>query len=115
MKRWLIFLVIAVGLFGCYDPFNDTIDQIEYAVTGTCGFSNLITIENKSGGTSQFSDVTLPWSYKWEMYYSSDDFLYVSAQNGTDSGSITVKIFINGSVAEESTSSGAYVIATAYR
>jgi hypothetical protein len=122
MKRTIIFMVIVMGLTGCYelydvlDPYDPgEPDQIEYIVSGTCGISNIITIENSSGGTSQFSDVALPWSYEWEMYYSNDDFLYVSAQNGTDSGSIIVQILINGSVVETSTSSGAYVIATAYR
>lgn len=41
------------------------------------------------------------------------EFLYLSAQNRGSSGSITVIIIVNNEVWKSSTSSGAYVIATA--
>lgn len=48
-------------------------------------------------------------------YYSfpRNEFLYISAQNDTDSGYVTVIIIVNNEVWKNSTSSGAYVIATA--
>lgn len=71
-----------------------------------------ITIENEGGGTSQYTDVATPWNYQFEG--SSGDFVYVSAQNQQDHGNVTATIYINGGVFQTSTSSGAYVIASAY-
>ena len=84
--------------------------DVEYTVTGTTTLVD-ITIENEDGGTSQFSDVSVPWSYEFQG--NSGDFVYVSAQNQLDTGSVTVKIYTDGSVFKTSTSVGAYVIATA--
>ena len=48
-----------------------------------------------------------------DMFTSHDGrFLYVSAQNQNNSGSVTTKIYVDGKQKKESTSSGAYVIAT---
>ncbi len=92
----------------------------KYVVTGTASTVNL-TIENDSGGTSQYSSKTLPWEYelsgKLEQY--GFDFLYVSAQNNSSSGSVTAQIYVKKSYEDDyhlvktSTSSGSYVIATA--
>jgi hypothetical protein len=40
-----------------------------------------------------------------------DEFVYISAQNNQDN--VTVKIIVDGDTFKESTSTGAYVIATA--
>lgn len=84
--------------------------DIKYEVTGTAASVSL-TYENASGGTSQTSGTALPWVYTFSA--KSGDFLYVSAQNDGATGSVTAAVYENDSVVQTSTSSGAYVIATA--
>ncbi len=85
---------------------------IKYEVVGSgqCTAASL-TYENSSDGTSQISASALPWTYSFTVNDISQ-FLYISAQNNFDSGSVTTRIYVNGSVKKESTSTGAYVIAT---
>lgn len=86
--------------------------DIVYKVTGTASAVDL-TISNKDDNTEQYSDKTLPWSYSFTKTENSWQFLYVSAQNQGDTGSVTTKILIDDREVETATSSGAYVIATA--
>jgi len=118
MKKFLFLFILMVSiLIGCReDPYNDTSSEptyfdVKYEVTGTTSKVD-ITIENESGGTSQFSDVSVPWIYEFRRI--SGSFVYLSAQNQLSSGSVTVTIYKNGNVFKSSSSSGAYVIATAY-
>ncbi len=80
-----------------------------YSVSGSSG-SYSVTIEGAPKGTSQYSNVGSNWSYKWTQ--SGKRFLYVSAQNNKNSGSVTVSIIKNGKIIATQTSSGAYVIAS---
>jgi hypothetical protein len=110
MKNWLfsfsIYSIVLITLVSC----DFLLPEVEYRVTGTALTVDL-TIENSNGGTSQYSDEPLPWSYSYTG--RSDDFVYVSAQNQGDTGTVTATIYIDGDVYKTSTSSGAYVIATA--
>jgi hypothetical protein len=47
------------------------------------------------------------------FYAASGQFVYVSAQNKTDSGEVHVSITVDGRVLQEATSSTRYGIATA--
>jgi len=85
-------------------------NKIEYRVTGSTNKVD-ITYTNKDGGTSQANGVSIPWSYSFTS--SSGKFVYVSAQNKNESGSITVTIYKDGSVFKSSKSSGEYCIAGA--
>ena len=105
MKYLVLFLSLLI-LGGC--GFSG--EGVEYEVTGSASKVD-VTYENEDGGTSQESDVSVPWSYSFKGY--SGDFVYISAQNQGETGSVTVTIYKNGSVFKTSTSSGAYVIATA--
>jgi hypothetical protein len=71
-----------------------------------------ITISTASGGTAQYSAVSLPWTYEMP-YVATGTFLYVSAQSNETSGSITVEIWKYDTLYKTATSTGAYVIATA--
>lgn len=84
--------------------------NVEYRVTGSA-YSVFITYANKTEGTSQ-EYANVPWTYSWSGA-KSGQFLYVSAQNQWDTGSVTVEIYKNGNLFKTSTSTGAYVIATA--
>lgn len=106
MKRLLL---LSALLFSACSLFDTTID-VEYRVTGSAETVD-ITISNEGGGTSQFSDQPVPWSYEFEG--EEDDFVYVSAQNNGETGSVAVTIYTDGDRFKTSTSSGAYVIASA--
>ena len=108
MKKAILLLLIILLSFSACNLF--TPPQVKYEVTGTALTVDL-TIENEDGGTSQFSDKPLPWTYSFTG--ASGDFVYVSAQNQGDTGSVTATIYIDGEEYKTSTSSGAYVIATA--
>ena len=105
MKKMYVLAAAILFIAGC--SFER---EVRYEVTGTAALVD-ITIENSSGGTSQYADVAPPWTYDFSA--KVDDFVYVSAQNATSTGSVTATIKIDGDTFKTSTSSGAYVIATA--
>lgn len=82
---------------------------VRYVVSGSAGRASL-TYTNSQGGTSQ-EKVSLPWSIEYSM--RPRDFMYISAQNERESGSVTVEIWVGGVRKKASTSSGAFVIASA--
>jgi|SRR3990172_6512500 len=82
--------------------------RVIYKVTGTASRASL-TYENAQGGTEQ-TVVSIPWQES--MIVDSGDFLYLSAQNEGESGSVTCEIWVDGVKWKESTSRGAYVIAS---
>jgi len=84
--------------------------ECEYKVTGSANTVD-VTYSNESEGTSQESNVSIPWTYSFEG--EEGQFVYISAQNQGETGSVTVTIYRNGKKIETSTSNGAYVIATA--
>lgn len=59
-----------------------------------------------------FSDVSIPWNYSFTKTDSEWQFLYVSAQNNGETGTVTARIYIDEEIEEEATSEGAYVIAS---
>jgi len=83
--------------------------EIEYLVTGTAKTVS-VTLQNADDGISQFSNVSLPYRYKMKK----SGYIYLSAQNDGESGTVKVEILKNGSMIKQSSSSGAYVIATVY-
>lgn len=83
--------------------------KVTYKVTGTARRASLMYY-NSSGGSEQRT-VRLPWQMTFGPE-ESEQFLYISAQNEGDSGTITCEILVNGHRVKRSTSSGAYVIAT---
>jgi len=90
--------------------------RIKYEVTGTASSAS-ITLTNQNGGTEQYGNVRLPGSYEFSVPIKRGSFdyyhAYISAQNNGSRGSITVTIYVNGKIFKTSTSSGAYVIASA--
>jgi len=84
--------------------------EIEYKISGTASSVD-VTLNNSNGGTEQYDNVSVPHTYSYKNF--NDDFVYISAQNQGESGSVTVKIYHRGTLFKSSTSSGAYVIATA--
>ena len=124
MKKAGIIIGIVVGIFiiigfrACIlspSPTSPTIPhtplpEVIYEITGTAERVD-VTLSNATGGTEQYSDVPLPKEYSYNSF--SDSFVYISAQNQGEYGTVIVSIYVNGVLFKTSTSSGAYVIATA--
>ena len=109
LTLFIILFYNCENLFGPEEP-EDVIYNGKYQVTGTAN-TVFVTYENQSGGISQESDVSIPWSYSFQK--KEGEFVYISAQNEGANGSVTVTIYRDGYVFKTSTSEGAYVIATA--
>jgi len=119
MRKIFLFVLLFFALFGCIErdgKNNFKVARIKYEVTGTAS-SVSITLANPSGGTEQYSNVSLPGSYSFSIPIQRGSFnyyhAYISAQNMGSRGDVTVTIYINGNKFRTATSSGAYVIATA--
>ena len=106
-KYYLIFIlmILLTIISGCELLQKEFFLDVVYSVTGAAILVD-ITIENEDGGTSRFSDVTIPWSYEFQA--SKGDFVCVSAINHRGFGRVTVKIYVNGEVFRSSTSSDAW-------
>ncbi len=100
-----ICLVIFSGIFTPTTPNNY---RVTYKITGSASRAS-ITYENEQGGTEQ-GVVKIPWERS--LTAKKLQFLYISAQNEDEFGSITCEIWVDGIKWRESTSSGAYVIST---
>jgi hypothetical protein len=95
-------------MLACSNPFDTSI-EVRYEVTGTAELVN-ITYQNDSGGISQVTNMPLPWS----LSFSGDpaDYVYLSAQNQGETGSVTVTIYKDGDVFKRASSEGSHVIAS---
>jgi hypothetical protein len=110
MKKILQIFVIALSIFtfsGCEK--EEVAVEYKYEVTGTSGDYS-VTIQNTDNNTQQYSNVGNGWWYKWTQ--TGTRWLYLSAQNNSSTGNVTVRIYRAGKVVAENTSYGGYTIAT---
>lgn len=84
--------------------------KVSYVISGTSEKANL-TYSTPSGGTGQRSSISLPYRIDYDKF--GGDFLYISAQNDTDRGSVKVEIYYEDRLVASDTANGAYSIATA--
>lgn len=84
--------------------------KVKYKITGTAS-SVFVTLSNATGGTEQYSDVSLPKVYGYDYFNSK--LLYISAQNSGASGTVKVECYYKGDLKDSANSEGAYVIASA--
>lgn len=127
MARYVALLVAAVlAIAGCSSStslpdadefdYRPTLRTVLYEVEGTATGASL-TIATPSG-TRQVSDAAVPVTREasgergLEMTVAPGEFLYISAQNNHDTGTITCRITVDGVVISENSSSGAYAIAS---
>jgi len=113
MKKIIILLFLSVLFLSC---LHDEPKEIGYKVTCTSVSNTVwVTITNEDGDRLQFSDVATPWLYSFKIEPSGKGrfSVYLSAQNQQDRGTITCAIYVDGLQFKTSTSTGAYVIATA--
>lgn len=106
MKHMMVFLLLLTA--ACSNPFDYSID-VRYEVTGSAELVD-ITYENLNGGISQLSGMPLPWSIT--ISAEPGDYVYLSAYNRGESGSVTVTIYDDGSVFKRATSQGGHVTAS---
>lgn len=104
MKQLLIATIALLLITGCKKA-----KEVKYEVT--CASCSL-TYSNSSNNTEQ-RDITNNWEYVFDP--ESDHFLYISAQNKKETGSVTVKILQGGKEIEDASCSSAFCIATADR
>jgi hypothetical protein len=107
IKTLFALSLLWVAITGCTKESMQS--DYKYEVSGTAGDYS-ITCEGAPSGTVQYSNVGSGWAYTWK--HTGTRWLYMSAQNNTDNGTVTVKIIRDGKVVAQQTSSGAYVIAT---
>lgn len=103
------------GIGGVVSPATHT---VTYKVEGTTDMAS-ITYETASGDTAQQSDIDVPLTRKIDQKEGlilpgmhSGAFLYISAQNSRESGTITCIIEVDGIPVKSVTSRGGYTIAT---
>lgn len=103
-----LWLGLALSCCGSARSNSSATRQAKYQVSGT-GLASL-TYSNAQGGTEQ-KEVQLPWSTSFAVRDGA--FLYLSAQNKEEHGSITVDILVDRQILKTSTSEGGYTIASA--
>ena len=91
-------------------------DQVHYEVTGDVTTTADITYATPTG-TSQEQGAELPLTDDYgetgiTYSYTDGQFIYISAQNDEEYGSVTCKIFVDGNLVSSNTADGAYAIAT---
>jgi hypothetical protein len=111
---WIGTCVLSSGPGNNHSPSphlpSPTVNTVRYEITGTAETVD-VTLGNATGGCEQYSDVYLPRTFTYYDY--TDNFVYISAQNNGETGSVTVTIYVNDKLYKTSTSSGAFVIADA--
>lgn len=91
-------------------PPPPTRARVEYCWSGSAAGVDL-TLSNASGGTEQIDGLANNQCRDLGSL-AAGTFLYISAQNTGDRGSVECAIKVDGVAAKEAASSGAYVIAT---
>ncbi len=112
--RWVSFAVLAgcLGLLLLNEASTPGSavagKEVTYRVTGSAALAS-VTYQNSGGGTEQ-AEVALPWSQT--ITAPSGGFVYISAQNKSEYGSVTCDIELDGKQYKTSTSTGEYGIAS---
>ena len=91
------------------NSYSSNHKKIKYEISGSAS-SVSVTYSDKNDGTAQISEAYLPWSY--EFTATNSHFLYLSAQNNGEYGSVKVTIYIDNVVYKTTSSRGSYVIAS---
>lgn len=103
MKTLLFILLIAFA--SCAEQSRN----VNFKVTGSAT-DYFVTLTGPDGNTTQYGSVGSGTSWSAKAY--EGNWVYLSAQNNTDQGSVTVTITVDGDVFKTATSTGAYVIAS---
>jgi len=102
-------LIVVSVVSSIFRPHQVESHSATYVVTGTASTASL-TYTNASGGTEQ-NEVSLPW--KHEMKVGTGRFLYISAQNKSDYGTVKVELYVDDGLVQSASSDAQYGIASA--
>lgn len=111
MKSTAVALILILGVgIACREsrPKANSY-SITYEVTSTDTDGASVTYSNDNGSTEQ-QNVGIPWVKRFTA--KPGQFLYLSAQNRNDFGSLTVRINVDGKTVKIANSNGGYAIAS---
>ena len=100
-------IALIISMFLSCKATEDPVHNIGYKVSGTANNYD-VTLTAPNGNTTQYNGVG---ESTWTATSSSGNWVYLSAQNNNDQGTVTVTITVDGSVFKTATSTGAYCIA----
>lgn len=114
-------LLISVGLIlACGTERNtssntnkkevDKVYNVTYKVSSDKNRGVDVTMTGEGGSTTQYNGYQTPFVKSYN--FKKGDFVYVSAQNQSSRGSITVEILVGGVLFKTETCHGEYCIAT---
>ena len=86
--------------------------SVKIEVTGRTSSVDVTYEDLNNNDTAQDSGMRVPYSKSYTNI-PGGTFVYISAQNDNDSGSVTCNIYVDGVLQKTVTSNGAYVICTA--
>ena len=89
---------------------SSSCENVTYRISGTATQVS-ITLENADGNTEQFDPVDVPYT-KWLGCIPTRQFVYISAQNAGETGTVECAITRGNGTVSSSRSSGAFVIAS---
>ena len=104
MKKLLLFAALLVGLVSCQqnNPSPATTYDVEYTFAGGDCFVEYI---NETGSFSSLSSVNGTWSYSCQK--ESGDIIYLHAHtNLGETGSFTIRVYLDGVLYKEASGSG---------
>lgn len=123
-RGWIALVVALLGIYGVSQLSNPTpittapaptatpvMARVEYRVTSQPPVNASLTYINATGGIEQISSYMLPWNQV--IVVPPGTFTSISVQNTSNvTANVTCQITVDGAVVKQSTSSGAYVIAS---
>jgi hypothetical protein len=105
------FALLILFLLACNLSQLDSRDyRVTYKLDGTARTAH-VTYTNQDGGT-EMEDVTVPWEKTFTA--RRGHFLYISAQIGTQSGSLKAQIDVDGKQFKSAISHGAHNITSVH-
>jgi hypothetical protein len=106
----IIALCCATALLGGCDLFST---RVRYEADCDSGSMN-VTITDEDGEIAFFPDRDTSWQYVFELDNDAEDvLLYIAAENNNGTGTVSVRIYLDGSLKESGSNSTAYGTAAA--
>jgi len=114
-------LVLAFGIMvvacnnGIGSSTNETTKTIKYQLTGTMSSVYSVMYRNATGGYDHLDNVTLPWEISFSVTIGKNEYFAASVSGtATTKGTLTSKIFVNGTEVKSVNGSGdSYTTVTA--